>query len=426
MNIDRKNPPEYKSIDHINVIKAKKSLLPNKIEKYEINAGSQELLKLELIFPAGSRFQESPLVAYATNSLIMEGTSKYSSEQIADLSDFYGAFIQADVDKDYASITLYCLNKHLEHILPVLKSLVTEAQFPQEELDIFIQNEKQRFLVDEKKVSNLARKKFNEMLFGPIHSYGYNVKIEDFDKLKQADLLEFYQNFYHLSNCIIVAAGRITDLESKLIEEYFGMNFNIKPEVNYLPKNLNSDSKKQVFIQKDDALQSAIRIGRVLFNKKHPDYFGMQVLNTLLGGYFGSRLMANIREDKGYTYGIGSAIMSLQETGAFFISTEVGVDVCGKALDEIYFEIQRLREQEISPDELMLVRNYMLGVFLKNVDGPFALSERVKNLIEYKLDYDFYENYINTIKTITAKELKDLANKYLQKEDLMELVVGKR
>jgi predicted Zn-dependent peptidase len=187
-----------------------------------------------------------------------------------------------------------------------------------------------------------------------------------------------------------------------------------------------SDTQRVHTIEKEGAVQSAIRIGRVLFNKTHPDYLGMQVLNAVLGGYFGSRLMANIREDKGYTYGIGSGLVSMFGGGYFVISTEVGVEVTNAALKEIYYEIDKLQHELVGEDELELVRNYLIGVFLRSTDGPFAIGDRLKGIVGYGLGYEYYERYVETIRTITPEQLRDLANKYLKKEDLIELVVGGR
>jgi predicted Zn-dependent peptidase len=189
---------------------------------------------------------------------------------------------------------------------------------------------------------------------------------------------------------------------------------------------LDTTKQRTHFIEKPDAIQSAVRVGRLLFNKKDPDYFKFQVLNTVLGGYFGSRLMANIREDKGYTYGIGSGLASLVNGGYFFISTEVGVDVTNNTLSEIYKEIKLLREQPVNNEELETVRNYVLGQFLRSVDGPYSLADKFKAIWEFGLGYDYFENYFKAVKTITPKEIQELANKYLQEEDLIELVVGKK
>jgi predicted Zn-dependent peptidase len=160
--------------------------------------------------------------------------------------------------------------------------------------------------------------------------------------------------------------------------------------------------------------------------KTHKDFHSLTVLNTILGGYFGSRLMTNIREDKGYTYGIGSGMIPLKKAGYFFISTEVGVEVCNKAIDEIYIEINRLRNESISEKELILVKNYMIGSFLRSIDGPFALANRFKSIMEYDLDYSYYDDYISTIKNIKASDLLNLANKYLDPNSMTEVVAGKR
>jgi len=192
--------------------------------------------------------------------------------------------------------------------------------------------------------------------------------------------------------------------------------------------NVTVDTTKQQkhFIEKLDAIQSAVRVGRLMFNKRNPDYFKFQVLNTILGGYFGSRLMANIREDKGYTYGIGSGLASLVNGGFFYISTEVGTDVTNDTLKEIYKEIKLLREELVDSDELETVRNYVLGQFLRSVDGPYSLADKFKAIWEYGLDYNYFENYFEAVKTITPEEVKALANTYLQEKDLIELVVGKK
>jgi zinc protease len=161
-----------------------------------------------------------------------------------------------------------------------------------------------------------------------------------------------------------------------------------------------------------------------MITRSHPDYPGMAVLNTLLGGYFGSRLMSNIREDKGYTYGIGSAMVSLREAGYFFISTEVGADVTTAALDEIYKEVKRLQDEPAGEDELSTVRNYLSGTFLKSIDGPFALIDRFKTLTLSGLGYDYYDRYLQTVQSISPAQLQELALRYFNRNDFMELVVG--
>jgi zinc protease len=420
--------PEFKTVDEVQLIQADCHQLDNNIPLFTINAGDQDVLKIDFVFQSGSRFQPIPLVAGTVNNMLNEGTINRSANEIAEIVDFYGAFLQTESGKDFSTVTLYTLNKHLESVLPIIKEILTEAAFSENELEIYINNARQKFQIESQKVSFLARKHFMNMLFGNDNFYGYNLKENDYEQiLLSRDLLkDFYRINYAADHCFIIISGKINDQTVKILNNNFGKNWSrsgaiIKEEFFSHP---STEQKK--IIEKKDAIQSAIRIGRVLFNKTHQDWMGLQVLNTVLGGYFGSRLMANIREDKGYTYGIGSGLVSMQKAGYFFISTEVGVDVCSNAINEIYKEIDRLKSDLIPNEELDLVKNYMMGVFLRNSDGPFALSDRFRGVYDYGLGYEYYDRYLNTVKKITSEDLQRLAQKYFQKEDLLELVVGKK
>lgn len=425
--IDRKKSPAFNTVEKIEIIKASEQLLRNNIPVYSINAGTQELIKIEFLFSAGMYQQEIPLQAATVNTMLEEGTSQLNAAQIADRVDYYGAFLETGVSQDSASVVLYTLNKHLRSTLPVVEQIIKDSVFPQHELDTHIRNKKQTFLVNNQKVANVARKRFTELLFGEKHPYGINVKETDFDVINRSHLNDFYSRFYRSNNCKIIMAGKVDDDVLSLLDNHFGGNdWNSISDLSTKSLPIITTAEREQLILKEDAMQSAIRIGKVMFNKTHPDFQSLQVLNTLFGGYFGSRLMSNIREDKGYTYGIGSGIASLQNSGYFFISTEVGVDVCKDAIKEIYFEMNRLREELVPEDELELVKNYLSGMFLRSVDGPFALAERFKGIMEYDLGYDYFDRYIATIKTISASQLRNLANTYFDKNSMIELVVGKK
>ncbi len=425
--IDRKISPAFKTVEKIEMIKASEVRLNNKIPVYSINAGSQELIRIEFLFSAGMYQQEVPLQATTVNAMIEEGTSKLNASQIADMVDYYGAFLETGVSQDSASVVLYTLNKHLNATLPVLEQIIKNSVFPQQELDTHIRNKKQKFHVNNQKVAILARKRFTELLFGEKHPYGINVKETDFDAVNREMLNNFYSKYYRANSCKIILAGKVNDDVFTLLNNHFGGNdWVAQNDLGRKKIETFSDSQHQHLVHKHDALQSAIRIGKIMFNKTHPDFQKFQFLNTVFGGYFGSRLMSNIREDKGYTYGIGSGLVSLKNSGYFFISTEVGVDVCKNAIDEIYFEMNRLREELVPQEELELVKNYLLGTFLRSVDGPFSMADRFKGIMEYDLDYDYFDKYIETIKGVSATELRDLANVYFDKNSMIELVVGKK
>jgi len=425
--IDRKISPGFKTVEKIEMIKASEKRLSNNIPVYAINAGTQELIKIEFLFSAGMYYQQLPLQAATVNTMLEEGTSKMTAAQIADAVDYYGAFLETGTSQDTASVILYTLNKHLKSTLHVVEQIIKDSVFPQAELDTYLQNKKQKFLVNNQKVGNVARKRFTELIFGEKHPYGVNLKEKDFDVIKPSLLKDFYSRFYKANNCKIILAGKVNDDIYTLLDEHFGGKDWVSTSDLEVPKGIiHSAKEREQLIYKEDALQSAIRIGKVLFNKTHPDYQKLLVLNTVFGGYFGSRLMSNIREDKGYTYGIGSGIASLQNSGYFFISTEVGVEVCKNALKEIYFEMNRLREELVREDELELVANDRPVSFFRIVDCPVAMAVRFKGILEYGLGYDYFDRYIATIKSISASELRELANTYFDKNTMIELVVGKK
>lgn len=426
--LNRAIAPAFKTISKIDVAKADHFQLNNGIDIYSINAGSQELTKLEFIFKAGMYYQPASLIASTTNSLLECGTKSFTANQISDGVDFFGSFLEFSVGQDYATITLFSLNKYLSQSLKFVEEVLKYPTFPQDEFQIHITNKKQKHQINSQKVSVLARRKFSELIFGEKHPYGIDVTDKDFDRINLNEVLSFFNTHYNFSNCTIVASGHLPANLNDTLTQFFGnTNWgNSQQKIVNHPIPFNTTKETKHFIFREDAIQSAIRIGRPLFNKTHADYFKFQMLNTILGGYFGSRLMANIREEKGYTYGIGSGLSSMVNGGNFFISTEVGADVCQPALDEIYKEIKLLRDDLVSEQELETVRNYILGQFLRSVDGPFALGDKFKSVWEFGLDYDYFTNYFNAVKSVTPKEIRDLANKYLKEEDLIECVAGKK
>jgi zinc protease len=423
--LNRTLAPESKQVDDIKFIEPLKQQLDNGIPVFTINAGQQELVRIEFIFENINWDASKPLQAIAVNHLINNGTTTLTAKEIAEKVDYYGAFLQTEYGADQSAIKLYSLNKHLPAVLPILLSILTDSIFPEQELGIFIQNQKQSLQVSLQKNDFLARKHFAHTLFGHT-TYGSNIGPADYDAIQQIDLKNYFTAAYTAGNCTIVAAGKFEQQEFDLLNAVFGKDFKSQglATTNYF----SFDSKKgtELLIEKPDAIQSAIRMGMLSITRNHPDFPGFQVLNCLLGGYFGSRLMANIREDKGYTYGIGSAVVSLKDAGYFFIATEVGTDVCQSALHEIEKEIDLLKTETIPEEELSLVRNYMLGAMLGSLENAFSHADKFKNVYFSGLDYEYYRRYIHTVKTITAQDLNQLANRYLNTDNFVKVVVGKK
>lgn len=420
--LNRIQAPDFKQVSTINFIQPKKTVLDNGIPVFTIYSGEQDLVRIEFIFDNVNWNADKPLQAIAVNAMLNNGTKKLSSKEIAENIDFYGAFFQTEYGQDQSTVALYSLNKHLASVLPIVKDVLSDSQFPQKELDIYIQNQKQKLQVNLQKNDILSRKEFSHALFGDT-AYGVDIQLKHYDAVKRDDLLDYFKAAYTPNNCTIVVAGKFNEESFSLLNEQFGNDWE---KSNSVKNDFSFEISKQneIYMEKVESLQSAIRIGKLAINRKHEDFAGLQILNCVLGGYFGSRLMNNIREDKGYTYGIGSGIVSLQNAGYLFIATEVGADVCSAALTEIYKEINLLKNELVEEEELELVRNYMLGAMLGSLENVFSHADKFKNIYFSGLDYRYYENYINKVKTITAEEIKDLANQYLTTETFTEVVVG--
>lgn len=421
----RNSAPQFESIKKIDLIKANKIDLKNGVFLYVINAGEQELSKVEVLFYAGTKYQEQALVASFANKLCIEGTSKKSSEQISEEMDFYGSYLETECNSDWASLKIYALNKYLRPSLNILCEIITDANFPKEEFDILKQNSYQQFLTRSKKVSDLAASEFQEMLFGKDNFYGRKNKEEDYSAVTNQMVADFFKQNYSTTNMVVIASGKIKEKQIVEIQESLGSIFKEGKKNGLLNLSFQQPENLNHLIEKEDAMQSALRMGKPMFNKTHPNFAALQVVNTILGGYFGSRLMKNIREDKGYTYGIGSGLVSKVEGGYWVISSEVGSDVCGNALNEIKKELSILCNELVSEEELSLVKNYMLGQLLKNCDGAFSLSDRFVGLLMYDIDYSYYDRYIQTINDITPQHILELCKEYLSPTTFLQLVVGK-
>lgn len=426
MILNRKQQPQYKSIDDINIPVPEKISLDNGIQTYIIKAGTQDIVKIDLSFKAGSWYQDKPVIATAVNEMLLEGTKSLTSQQIAEKLDFYGAFIHPNPTKDFANITLYTLKKYLPDTIKILEDIVKNPCFPEHELKTYINKKRQLFQVELEKVSSLARREFNAQLFGKDHPYGAYTELEDYSKVNQQDLVQFHKQFYSSNNCSIMVSGKVDENCIELINNHFG-NADWGNELKTEAKKpiLNDNPEMECIIEKANVNQSAIRLGKQIIAKDHPDYHKLSVVNTILGGYFGSRLMKVIREEKGYTYGISSVLVSLKHASYMVILSEVGADVAKDAIQDIKSEIKNLQENGISQEELNLVKNYLLGDLLRTFDGPFEISASFKNIIDLELDLNFYTKTIESVKTITTEEVKKLANKYLNENTLIKTIAGK-
>lgn len=421
--LNRAKAPDIQEIRILDLPEPKKYFLDNGIPVYAINMGTQDVLKLEVVFYAGRPFEEKKLASRATAGLLKEGTKKYSASQIAETIDFYGGTLSTPVNLDTSNIQLYTLAKHFDSLLPVVAEMLSQPLFPEEELQSFKNRNVQRLQIDLTKNDVVAYRTVTEKIFGKDVPYGYNSFKETYQALEREDLRKHFSKNYNAGNCQIFLSGKITEKHIKTLNKHLGQVI-AEGKQNELNYTASISTPQKLKIEHPDTIQTAIRIGRKLFNKKHEDFKGFYILSTILGGYFGSRLMTNIREDKGYTYNIFSTVDSMLMDGCFYIGTEVGNEFAEKTLAEIYREFEILQNELIGDSELEMVRNYLLGNLLTMLDGAFNVSEVIKAHILEDLPLSEFSELVQVIKTTSPQEIQRLAQKYLNKKDMWEVQVG--
>jgi zinc protease len=402
-----------------------KRTLRNGVDVYLVNMGTVETLMMNVVFYAGNSFEKQNLVAPASNFMLKNGTRTKSAYEINEAFEYFGAFLNRQAGHETAELTLHCMKKNFSELLPIVSELIADSVFPEEELEIYKKNMQQRLQVNLRKNDFIASRLIDSYLYGPSHPYGKFSSLEDYQALNIQAVRDFYQNYYLGGRCVIFIAGPLPADIQTLIDNHIGglpltglnpmlaLNDSISPAV----------EKKYRITNDPDGVQGAIRIARNFPNRHHPDFQKMQVLNNIFGGYFGSRLMTNIREDKGYTYGIHSYLVNLVQESALMISTEAGKEVTEATTQEVYLEMKKLCSEPIDEDELKTSKNFMIGTLLGDLDGPFQVAGRWKSLVLNGLTEDYFYKGIETIRNIQPVELQALANKYLNPDDFYELAV---
>ncbi len=416
-------PPIVDAVDfNLQLQPYQKYTLKNGVEVYAVDAGTEDVMLVEWVFDAGNWYEEKNLQAAVTNSLLKNGTSKKSAFDINEHFEYYGSYLNLNSHSETALISLHCLSKHVNELLPVVREILTDSTIPEAEMEIAVQNMKQKLDINLKKSNFVAGRLIDTYLFGETHPYGRFSRHEDFDALTREDLTFFYNQYYKQGTFKIFVAGKLPANIYELLENYFGDLENRKTTLQNYAIQPSAEKKHRV-VNEEKGSQGSIRLARPFGNRHHPDFLNAQVLNVLFGGFFGSRLMANIREEKGYTYGIHSYLMNNIHNNGWMITTEAGRDVGEATIQEIYNEMKLLREEPVDEEELSLVKNFMMGSILGDLDGPFHILARWKNIILNGLSDDFFNRTIQNIKKITPQELQETANKYLVAEDFYELVV---
>jgi len=417
--MDRLTAPQIHPIKTLQILPPTAYELPNGGDLFHLSAVEDDATKIDFIFDAGSSKNEK-LISRLSGELLFAGTTRKSSDELHESIDRLGGFTNVEISDEEAIVSVLGLRENIIPLIDIVLDAIYDAQFEEREIKQLIASKKQQFQVAMEKVSTLARREFLSNIF-PDSPYGQLTDFADFEKVDRESLLAFHRTHYIKGLQKIAVVGNLNDQRiSHIIQaaKKFDRSVDrpVQQSFNYTPQ--------QVEVEKTGAVQTAIRIGRILFNKQHEDFIDFNVLNTILGGYFGSRLMTSIREEKGYTYGIGSGVAQLKNTGYFFISTEVGEQYKDATITAIQSEIEQLQHELVSTEELELVRNYITGQLLKNADGPFAQMDRYLSVHKHGKDLSYYNEILTALNKITPERIRDLSQQYLKWDDLIIIKAG--
>ncbi len=401
--------------------------LSNSVPVCLVGNGTVDLLRIEFVFRAGQVMEDVHLAASSANAMLTEGTADHDAATINDLIDSTGAALNHIADKDAAGLVTVTLTRKLEEVMDLAREVLFSPSFPGNEFRMLTDRRIQSFLTGRQKTSVIAREAFYEALCGAGNPYGRITEESDYRSLTTADLHRFHKKHYNPGNMYITVAGREPEKALPVLEKYFGAVSSGQWEQPVIP-SIHYDTAKPglIFREIPDSVQSTVRIGWKGITRDHPEYQGLQVATMILGGYFGSRLMRNIREDKGYTYGIHAVAGAFRSLGYITLMTDVANEYREATLTEIWKEIGRLREEEVSDDEMTLVRNHLMGEIARMFDGPFSVAEAIKGIIDYDAGEDYYTRFAETVRTITPARIKELFNTYFNPDQAYEIIAGAR
>lgn len=418
--LDRTVQPAFQKGSSFDLIHPETITLQNSLPVTVVRGGDQAVAKIEFVFKAGKWYEPHPGVSYFTSHQLQKGTRSKSSYQISSETEQLGVHFDVSPGYDFSSIALYGLTSNIQQVFDLTSEIITAPVFPEHELDQMKTIYNQTLKINLDKTSYLASRELREKLFGQHHPYGVDAGLSDVSEIQRSWLTDFHN--VHFSGFRIICSGKITDALLHVLKNCFeSVQMSVSPE-----KKIDAEDipVSDTLIEKAESVQSTIRLGRKVVSRTHADYPALLLLNHIFGGYFGSRLMKNIREEKGLTYGINSSVVALQHASYLTIGTDVNKENRRLALQEIKNEMHTLCDTQIATSELETARNHFIGSLQSEITTPFAHADKIKSLLLFSLPADYYQQLIFKIDALSANELMETANKYLNPETFTSVTVG--
>ncbi len=395
-------------------------MVDGEIPVYIVRGGSERVLKAELVFRVGKLCEQHRGAAHALESLLCEATESMPSGELTEALEYYGATVRVQVTPDALTFSLHCLSRFFEPLLALVREMILTPVFPEREFERYRKNRVQRYRMMHAQNDYLASRHFAEHVFGAAHPYGYTVTPEDVLALTLDDVASHHRMLGRTSAFACIAG----DVGDSALRQFEALIHDLP--AGHMPPEPSSpvQTAGQFHYDGPQPHQVSVRVGKQIISRTHRDYPGLFLLTTILGGYFGSRLIRNLREDLGLTYNIHAGLDSLLQSTCLVISTDANAEARKIVLREIYREIAELRLRPPDAQELEMVRNYVCGNFLMQIDGPFNVVSTIKPLILHGLPVAYFDEFIARMQDVTPRKLQRLARSYFNPVEMTEVVVG--
>lgn len=426
---DRSHPPQPGPPAPLRLPAIQKQKLSNGLPVWIVELHEVPVAQVNLIVLSGTANDPPGKygVASLAAALLEEGAGTRSALEIADAVDYLGADLGAATTSDLSAVRLHVPVARLADALPIMADVALRPTFPKDELDRQRQQRLTSLLQGRDDPPTISSVAFSRILYGKGHRYGTPQMgtAETIKALSPDDLRGFYASAFRPENAVLLAVGDITPAQAvPLFEKNFGAwKASGNAATEKLPATDEPPARQVYLIDKPGAAQSQIRIGRVGVPRSTADYFPIQVLNTILGGSFSSRLNNNLREVHGYTYGAASSFDMRASAGPFSATAGVQTDKTSEALKEFFVELNAILKP-IPAEELARAKNYVALRYPSAFETTGDISRRLEDALVYNLPDDYFAKYVQSIQSVTAADVQRVAQKYIKPDHLAVVVVG--
>lgn len=421
--IDRSTPPPTHPIGQITLPPLECELLPSGIELFTLDSGDIDVNQLFMAWRGGEFEASNRLEAPLCSAMLTEGAAGISGAEIAERLDFRGAILRAEADSHHSLLSMTCVNSLAGGLAPTLGAIIEKPDFPDDALAMHLEMKEAHHLQQLHKVSTLARNAVAPLIMGPNHPKAREISMDDFGKVTRQGLFDFHRRVYS-APCRAFLSGRLTEA--------------VRADVKALLSDLPCDQApcpvdiipfkalppQTVRVEKADALQSAVSMAIPAVPRSHPDYLPLRFTIIALGGYFGSRLMHNIREEKGYTYGIHAALYGMPEGSYVYITAQCANEYVEPVIAETKVEMERLAAEPMPDAELRRLKLHVQTSLIDTVDSPFAIMDYYRTRELVGLPADYFSEQVRLSREIDAADIMAMARKYLDPSQLRIAVAG--